>query len=289
MNQSLLDVLNLFQSGHSHLALVSEDPEELQYHLLTNTPPKLTCAPLGILSIEDIFEEMLQSEIYDEEDLHKGHDQEHASMHLREISMRSSVAPSVYLTPDMQHDIEAARESQPLPKTAAGPGVVVGGGARRSTGGSFGVPSGSGNSSSTTEKKRQISISIVESNTRANAGSNADLEGGLKRSTTLGFERTKHNNRASNHSVSSAVRIFLCSHLSVVFDPRFFFPMQVSNEDSLRERCLSASATGPKSFLKGGSGSAAPPTPSKITPSMVTKYIRRRKSAANLAVMQDLM
>lgn len=61
----------MFQLGHSHMALVSEDPEELQYHLLTNTPPKLACAPIGILSIEDIFEEMIQSEIYDEEDIHK--------------------------------------------------------------------------------------------------------------------------------------------------------------------------------------------------------------------------
>jgi hypothetical protein len=205
-DQSLLDVLNLFQAGHSHLALVSEDPEELQYHLLTNTPPKVGCAPIGILSIEDIFEEMLQSEILDEEDLHKGPDQEHASLHLREMSMRSSMAPSDALFLRGSISSQQQHQSTPVKSTPDG---------RRSFGSAAphppGVKSGSMSdqrkSGSMSDQKRQISISIVEANTRANAR-REDEEGGLRRSLTTGYDRSK-STRQTNHSVNSAVSAFM--------------------------------------------------------------------------------
>jgi hypothetical protein len=71
--QSLLDVLSIFQLGNSHLALVSEEPEQLQKFLLDSkdnlcSPPPVNIAPIGILSIEDIIEEMIQSKVYVEED-----------------------------------------------------------------------------------------------------------------------------------------------------------------------------------------------------------------------------
>lgn len=204
-----MDVLNLFQAGHSHLALVSEDPEELQYHLLTNTPPKVGCAPIGILSIEDIFEEMLQSEILDEEDLHKGHDQEHASMHLREMSMRSSICPadaslvraSISGTPiksQLQSDVQGALSSPSRPLSGSG---------RRSFGHSAPHPPGV-KSGSMSDQKQQISNSIVEANTRANAATRRDdEEGGLRRSLTTGYDRPRSSksSRQTNHSVSSVV------------------------------------------------------------------------------------
>jgi hypothetical protein len=194
-DQSLLDVLNIFQAGHSHLALVSEDPEELQYHLLTNTPPKVGCAPIGILSIEDIFEEMLQSEILDEEDLHKG-DDPHASLHLREMSMRSSMAPQDALA--LRSSIIGQQQQQSPVKTAPD--------GRRSFGSPVPHPPGV-KSGSMSDQKRQISIDIVEANTRANARRDDD-EGGLRRSLTAGYDRPARNSksvRQSNHSVNSVV------------------------------------------------------------------------------------
>jgi metal transporter CNNM len=89
--QSLLDVLNVFQTGHSHMALVSEQPEELRAAIVMHEPPSSDASPIGILTIEDIFEAMIQSQILDEDDMDKGHIQEEASMALREMSLRSSL------------------------------------------------------------------------------------------------------------------------------------------------------------------------------------------------------
>jgi len=96
-NQRLLDVLTLFQRGESHLALVSEQPQQLHLHMRqqrmgeTSAAPPESCRPLGILTLEDVIEEMLQSEIYDEEDIALG-DPSRASANLRELSVRASVS-----------------------------------------------------------------------------------------------------------------------------------------------------------------------------------------------------
>eukprot|EP01038_Epipyxis_sp_PR26KG_P006396 gene6396-8807_t len=96
-NDSLLDVLTLFQQGGSHLALVSERPSQLQKHLKSASAPDSTCAPLGIVSIEDLFEEMIQAEIYDEDDVGMSNMDDSASIHLREMSLsaRPSAANSL--------------------------------------------------------------------------------------------------------------------------------------------------------------------------------------------------
>lgn len=91
---SLLDALNILKSGHSHLALVSERPNELKMSMINQVVPSQDCAPLGIITIEDIFEAMIQSQIYDEEDQAKSLHQAEASETLREMSMRSSMRPS---------------------------------------------------------------------------------------------------------------------------------------------------------------------------------------------------
>jgi metal transporter CNNM len=93
-NDSLLDALNILKSGQSHLAIVSERPNELKLSMINKMSPSIESAPLGIITIEDIFESMIQSQIFDEEDRAKSLHQAEASEALREMSMRSSMRPS---------------------------------------------------------------------------------------------------------------------------------------------------------------------------------------------------
>lgn len=111
-DQSLLDVLRLFQLGHSHLALVSEEPGLLQDAIDNGYRPSPHAAAMGIVSIEDIFEEMLQGEIFDEEDVARSPaDFLSASLHLREMSMRASMSPlDLQLDPRKLAEREAQRK-----------------------------------------------------------------------------------------------------------------------------------------------------------------------------------
>lgn len=66
---SLYDLLNLFQKGKSHLALVSRQVELYNTTLLTdesNIPQGLDL--LGVITIEDVLEDLIAEEIYDESD-----------------------------------------------------------------------------------------------------------------------------------------------------------------------------------------------------------------------------
>src|SRR6266498_2223827 len=49
----LFDLLNIFQEGRSHMAVVVD-----------GNPP----VPIGIVTLEDVLEELIQEEIYDESD-----------------------------------------------------------------------------------------------------------------------------------------------------------------------------------------------------------------------------
>ncbi|KAL4780461.1 hypothetical protein BJX76DRAFT_364302 [Aspergillus varians] len=55
---SCLDILNYFQEGHSHMALVSENPGE-------------NGGALGVVTLEDVVEELIGEEIIDESDMHE--------------------------------------------------------------------------------------------------------------------------------------------------------------------------------------------------------------------------
>jgi hypothetical protein len=54
----LFDILNIFQEGRSHMAVVVNK----------ENPPK----PIGIITLEDVLEELIQEEIYDESDMRVG-------------------------------------------------------------------------------------------------------------------------------------------------------------------------------------------------------------------------
>ena len=104
VNSSLLNVLKLFQSGHSHMALVSKKPDLLLKYYTKKEAPTVDCAPIGILTLEDIIEAMIQSEIFDEEDIDKSHNYASASLNLQELSYKT------------QHHRAAKKESYDVEK-----------------------------------------------------------------------------------------------------------------------------------------------------------------------------
>uniref|UniRef100_A0A6U4FEE5 Uncharacterized protein n=1 Tax=Phaeomonas parva TaxID=124430 RepID=A0A6U4FEE5_9STRA len=68
-NASLLETLNKFQEGRSHMAFVSAKPQDTRDLLLRGEPLVGSARPIGILTLEDIVEKIIQEEIYDEDDL----------------------------------------------------------------------------------------------------------------------------------------------------------------------------------------------------------------------------
>jgi len=62
----LLDLLNMFQEGHSHIALVSNAPHVTEAELKKNQPLKGASSPIGIVTLEDIIETIIQEEVMDE-------------------------------------------------------------------------------------------------------------------------------------------------------------------------------------------------------------------------------
>lgn len=68
-SRSLFEVFDMFQTGKSHIAIVSHNVTKLlNVFYSNNQSPTPDCAPCGILTIEDIIEAILQEQIYDEED-----------------------------------------------------------------------------------------------------------------------------------------------------------------------------------------------------------------------------
>jgi CBS domain containing-hemolysin-like protein len=89
---SLTDLLNLFQRGRSHLAVVSEHFEMLQklYDAGERVPPELTVD--GIITIEDVIEEIIQEEIEDELDVIREQNPEAKTPHRGVPLMSTDVA-----------------------------------------------------------------------------------------------------------------------------------------------------------------------------------------------------
>mmetsp|Transcript_15280 Transcript_15280/g.28758 ORF Transcript_15280/g.28758 Transcript_15280/m.28758 type:complete len:488 (-) Transcript_15280:124-1587(-) len=68
-SEDLLEMLNIFQEGKSHLALVSDDPETTLRCIQEKIAPVSEQAKVqGIITLENIIEKIIQEEIFDETD-----------------------------------------------------------------------------------------------------------------------------------------------------------------------------------------------------------------------------
>lgn len=67
-SQSLFDLLQLFQESHCHLAVVSEDPVAALNCLRSGQRPSGQAVMSGIVTLEDVLEKIIQSDIVDETD-----------------------------------------------------------------------------------------------------------------------------------------------------------------------------------------------------------------------------
>ncbi|KAF7457823.1 CBS/Cyclin M2-like membrane-associated protein [Cryptosporidium felis] len=65
------DALNMFKQGHCHVAILTNFVEEYNYSSRTNTPLPENCEIIGIATLEDIIEEIIQEEIIDEFDINQ--------------------------------------------------------------------------------------------------------------------------------------------------------------------------------------------------------------------------
>jgi len=72
--ENLLSTLNKFQAGQCHLAIVGDQPEALQAALRSREPIPEGIRPTKFCTLEDVIEELMKEEIYDEEDVELGRD-----------------------------------------------------------------------------------------------------------------------------------------------------------------------------------------------------------------------
>jgi len=70
-DHSLFDLLNDFQAGRTHMAFVSRRPELSREASSTGVRPSGSSGCVGLITLEDIMEEILTEEIYDEADREK--------------------------------------------------------------------------------------------------------------------------------------------------------------------------------------------------------------------------
>jgi len=64
----MLDLLNEFQDKKCHLALVADDPQRVEDAWKKDEKIPVDIHMIGIITLEDVIEKMLQEEIYDEVD-----------------------------------------------------------------------------------------------------------------------------------------------------------------------------------------------------------------------------
>jgi len=67
---SILHMLQLFLKSSTHMAIVCQNPEIASLSLRLKRPiPHTTVGVLGIITLEDVLEELIKEEIYDEKDI----------------------------------------------------------------------------------------------------------------------------------------------------------------------------------------------------------------------------
>ena len=67
-----MDALNCFQTGGAHMAIVTTELDRLEQSLLQCKPPgKINV--LGLLTMEDVIEQMIQEDVFDESDRVRAH------------------------------------------------------------------------------------------------------------------------------------------------------------------------------------------------------------------------
>lgn len=66
---TLLNALNIFQTGRGHLAVVTREVDELRAALSARRPPPDSVRILGIVTLENLLEELIQEDILDEMDV----------------------------------------------------------------------------------------------------------------------------------------------------------------------------------------------------------------------------
>lgn len=71
-NVGLLEMLTVFREGHRHMALVSEDPVKTRLAFRDEVIPKPYARIVGMLTIENVLEKILQEDIIDETDDNPG-------------------------------------------------------------------------------------------------------------------------------------------------------------------------------------------------------------------------
>jgi metal transporter CNNM len=65
---NMIDLLNLFQDGKGHMAIVCLNPDEAREAMDNNVAIPLSAEIVGLVTLEDCLEELIQEEIYDEYD-----------------------------------------------------------------------------------------------------------------------------------------------------------------------------------------------------------------------------
>jgi metal transporter CNNM len=61
----LLEMLAIFREGRCHLALVTEDPTAARKCMQEGKRPTENCMVIGIVTLEDVIEEILQGNFFD--------------------------------------------------------------------------------------------------------------------------------------------------------------------------------------------------------------------------------
>lgn len=67
-NTPLLEMLSIFQSGHCHMAFISNNPSLSLRYLQSGERPGRNVSLLGIVCLEDVLEKIIQEDITDESD-----------------------------------------------------------------------------------------------------------------------------------------------------------------------------------------------------------------------------